>query len=186
MNTKNVFFAAQNRSRRTVPVIANNATNVPLATSVSAAAADLTLTPSGSFTATASRPPHSLQSKQHGCSLKTIRRHLAKAVTKAPGVTLQAAVWCCVTRSASGRCRCSKSRARRLSSTDKRSQRCRLRRCHRLHHPQTTRAHSRPHPNQQKPLHRRSGNGDMQSYRNRLAAEQRSVAERLADRHQQE
>ena len=71
--------------------MANNATNVPLATSVSAAAADLTLTPSGSFTATASRPPHSLQSKQHGCSLKTngcslktIRRHLAKAVTKAP------------------------------------------------------------------------------------------------------
>ena len=74
------------------PVMANSATNIPLATSVSAAAADLTLTPSGSFTATASRPPHSLQSKQHGCSLKTIRRHLAKAVTKAPGVTPQAAV----------------------------------------------------------------------------------------------
>ena len=30
--------------------------------------------------------------EQHGCSLKTIRRHLAKAVTKAPGVTPQAAV----------------------------------------------------------------------------------------------
>ena len=29
---------------------------------------------------------------QHGCSLKTTRRHLAKAVTKAPGVTPQAAV----------------------------------------------------------------------------------------------
>ena len=29
---------------------------------------------------------------QYGCSLKTIRRHLAKAVTKAPGVTPQAAV----------------------------------------------------------------------------------------------
>ena len=60
MNTKNAFFAARNRSRRTVPVMANNATNVPLATSVSAAAADLSLTPSGSFTATASRPTHSL------------------------------------------------------------------------------------------------------------------------------
>ena len=30
--------------------------------------------------------------EQHGCSLKTIRRHLTKAVTKAPGVTSQAAV----------------------------------------------------------------------------------------------
>ena len=30
--------------------------------------------------------------EQHGCSLKTIRRHLAKAVTKAPGVTPQAAL----------------------------------------------------------------------------------------------
>jgi len=30
--------------------------------------------------------------EQHGCSLKTIRRYLAKAVTKAPGVTPQAAV----------------------------------------------------------------------------------------------
>ena len=30
--------------------------------------------------------------EQHGCSLRTIRRHLAKAVTKAPGVTPQAAL----------------------------------------------------------------------------------------------
>ena len=30
--------------------------------------------------------------EQQGCSLRTIRRHLAKAVTKAPGVTPQAAV----------------------------------------------------------------------------------------------
>ena len=40
----------------------------------------------------ANNATNALLAEQHGCSLKTIRRHLAKAVTKAPGVTPQAAV----------------------------------------------------------------------------------------------
>ena len=70
--------------------MANNATNALLATSVSAAAADLTLTSWQLYSE--GKQTAAQLAEQHGCSLKTIRRHLAKAVTKAPGVTPQAAV----------------------------------------------------------------------------------------------
>ena len=80
-------FCGSKRVKKNGTREANNATNVPPATSVSAAAADLTLKLYSDGKQSAAQ-----LAEQHGCSLKTIRRHLAKAVTKAPGVTPQAAV----------------------------------------------------------------------------------------------
>ena len=76
LNTKNAFSAAQNRSGKMAPKMANNATDVCPVTSVSAAGKSEIPTSFGSATAKASKPPY-------GCSIKTIRRHPSKAATQA-------------------------------------------------------------------------------------------------------
>ena len=90
LNTKNAFFAAQNRSGKMAPKVANNATDACPVTSVSAAEK---LNPNTLWQRYSEGKQSAAQlAAQYGCSLKTIRRHLAKAATQADCTLPQAPV----------------------------------------------------------------------------------------------
>ena len=72
LNTKNAFFAAQNRSGKMAPKMANNVTDACPVTSVSAAGKSQIPTSFGSATAKASKPPHSLPGSTDAASKPSV------------------------------------------------------------------------------------------------------------------